>query len=80
MQFDFISSSQYLLGVRGLQEKCALMLSFSEEICQVRCIGDAPISLCMWAYGEMELSRLPPAEGPWGLKYSYLAVTGEGLS
>ena len=40
-----------------------------------------PVSLCMWAYREMEVSRLPPDEGPWGLQYSCLiTVTGEGLS
>lgn len=76
LQTDFKTHSQYLFRVRGLQEKCVSILyfffSFSEETVRSGALEIQPISLSVGVYGKVEVSRLPPAERPWGLLYSCL--------
>lgn len=62
LQFDFRSSSRYLLGMRRLQEKCVSLLSFQRKSVTSGALEMQPVSPCMGVYGEMEVSRLPPDE------------------
>lgn len=86
LQSDFKTCSQCLFRVRGLQEKCVCMVFFcfvfffQRKAVRSGALEIQPISPCMWAY-EVEVSRLPPAERPWGLLCSHLiTVTEEGLN
>lgn len=85
LQSDFKTHSQCLLRVRGLQEKYVCMLFFflvfQRKAVRSGALEIQSISLCVGAYGEVEVPRLPPAERPWGLLCSCLiTVTEEGLN
>uniref|UniRef100_A0A8V5FYW9 Uncharacterized protein n=1 Tax=Melopsittacus undulatus TaxID=13146 RepID=A0A8V5FYW9_MELUD len=62
LQFDFRSRSQYLLGMRRLQEKWSPCFLFQRKSVMSGALEMQPVSTRMAVYGEMEVSRLLPAE------------------
>lgn len=86
LQSDIKTHSMFVQGEKAAGEMCLcaffffFLLIFQRKAVRSGAWVIQPISLSLGAYGEVEVSRLPPAERPWGLLCSCLmTVTEKGL-